>query len=92
MSTLEVHLAKYKPLKGSSYIELPDALKAKGAVINVKNTDEQCFKWAVLKATSNGIMVLFPQLRTVLCCLAPATTSLISLPVVLSPLIYIQMW
>lgn len=50
VSTLEVHLAKYKPLKGSSYIELPDALKAKGAVINVKNTDEQCFKWAVLSA------------------------------------------
>lgn len=34
---------------GSSYIKLPRQLR-KGAVINVKNRDNQCFKWAVLSA------------------------------------------
>jgi len=37
-------------LKGSSYIELPKALKDKKAVINMKNDDEQCFKWCVTRA------------------------------------------
>ena len=47
VSTLQVHLARYTPLKGSSYMELPEKLKLKKALVNVKNTDEQCFKWAV---------------------------------------------
>ena len=50
VSTLEVHLAKYKPLKGSSYLELPKPLALKKAIVNVKNSDEQCFKWAILSA------------------------------------------
>jgi hypothetical protein len=40
----------YKPLKGRSYIELPAVIKKKQAVINVKNDDDMCFKWAVLSA------------------------------------------
>lgn len=35
---------------GSSYIKLPNSLKQKKAIINVKNFDNQCFKWAVLSA------------------------------------------
>ena len=50
VSFLDVHIAKYKPLKGSSYIPLPDALALKKAVVNVKNTDQRCFMWAVLPA------------------------------------------
>ena len=50
VSTLEVHLAKFKPLKGSSYFPLPKALASKKAIVNVKNTDDQCFKWSVLSA------------------------------------------
>jgi hypothetical protein len=46
----ELHLARYKPLKGSSWFDLPPALKRKQAIVNVKNTDQQCFKWAVLSA------------------------------------------
>lgn len=34
---------------GSSYMKLPPSLR-KGAIINVKNLDNQCFKWAVLSA------------------------------------------
>ena len=48
---LEVHMVEYIPLKGSSWIELPEALKGKRAIINMKNEDDQeCFKWAVTRA------------------------------------------
>ena len=49
---LNVYLdfAKYTPLKGSSYIELPKYLKDKKAIVNVKNDDQECLKWALLSA------------------------------------------
>ena len=33
-----------------SYIELPKSISDKKATINVKNNDNECFKWAVLAA------------------------------------------
>ena len=33
---------------GGSYIELPEYIKNKKACVNIKNTDEKCFKWAIL--------------------------------------------
>ena len=48
--SLSVNIAKYAPLKGSSYIELPKYLKDKKAIINVKNEDNKCLKWALLSA------------------------------------------
>ena len=50
VSTLEIHMAKCQPLKGSSYLELPKPLALKKAIVNIKNADEQCFKWAILSA------------------------------------------
>ena len=50
INQLEVNIVKYTPLKGSSYIELPYAIKCKKACVNVKNNDEQCFAYAVLSA------------------------------------------
>eukprot|EP01052_Picozoa_sp_SAG31_P042300 SAG31_NODE_6678_length_1928_cov_2.726627_3_plen_376_part_01 len=47
---LELHADRYKPLVGSSYVELPKKLKDKFAIVNVKNDDNECFKWAVLSA------------------------------------------
>jgi len=47
---LYMERAKYKPLKGSSFIDLPPKIKNKKAIINVKNNDEKCFMWAVLSA------------------------------------------
>ena len=42
---LEIHKVDYKPMKGSSYISLPDFIKAKRAVINIGNRrDNKCFK------------------------------------------------
>ena len=37
--------------RGSSYIPLPEWLAKKGAIINPKNSDMECFKWAVISAT-----------------------------------------
>ena len=34
--------------RGSAYIELPKWIKNKKAVTNLQNTDEECFKWAVI--------------------------------------------
>ena len=34
--------------RGSSYIPLPDWLAAKKAIINPKNLDNRCFKWAII--------------------------------------------
>lgn len=47
---LDVNVYRYDPLRASSYIDLPKFIKNKGAIINVKNDDEMCFKWAVLSA------------------------------------------
>ena len=45
---LEIKIADYTPIYGSSYIELPIELRNKKAILNIKNEDEYCFKWAVL--------------------------------------------
>ena len=46
---LDLNMAKYTPLKGSSYIPLPKKLKTKKAIINIKNSDK-CFMWSILAA------------------------------------------
>ena len=50
ISNLAIHINKYNPMKGSSYIELPEWVKNKNAVVNVKSTDNDCFAWAVWSA------------------------------------------
>ena len=48
--SLDLHTVKFEPLGGSSYIPLPGVLAAKLAIINLKNEDEECFKWAITRA------------------------------------------
>ena len=50
IESLDIHTVKYTPLNGSSYIKLPLALEAKKAIINMKNKDDECFKWCVTRA------------------------------------------
>lgn len=38
----------YNPLRGSSYIPTPKWIERKKATVNVRNTDESCFRWSVL--------------------------------------------
>ena len=47
--SLEIHTVDYKPMKGSSYIPLPDFLMRKKALINMENKDDKCFLWCVLR-------------------------------------------
>ena len=47
---LELHLVDFVPLKGNSWISLPEAICKKKAVINMKNEDNECFKWCVARA------------------------------------------
>ncbi|CAS01108.1 Protein CBG26674 [Caenorhabditis briggsae] len=45
---LRMSQTKIMPLSGSKYIELPDWIKNKKAVVNVQNKDEKCFMWCIL--------------------------------------------
>ncbi|PFX22887.1 hypothetical protein AWC38_SpisGene12595 [Stylophora pistillata] len=47
---LDLHTIEYKPLKGSSYIKLDSCLAKKKAIVNMKNEDDECFKWCVARA------------------------------------------
>ena len=47
---LVLHTTRWDPINAGSYIELPAALKNKKALINMKNQDEKCFMWSVLRA------------------------------------------
>ena len=46
---LEIHIVEYKPMRGGSYIHLPEFIKKKNAIINIKNEDDKCFLWSVLR-------------------------------------------
>ena len=51
IQNLKLHVAEFKTLKGSSYVELPEWVKNKKTVINILNmTDNECFKWCVTRA------------------------------------------
>ena len=46
---LEIHTADFNPMRGSSYIQLPDWIMRKKAILSIKNKDEKCFLWCVLR-------------------------------------------
>ena len=48
--SLDLHTVKYESLGGSSYIPLPKFLAAKKAIINLRNEDDEYFKWAITRA------------------------------------------
>ena len=47
---LVLHTTRWDSVNAGSYIELPPALKNKKAIINMKNQDDKCFLWSVLRA------------------------------------------
>ena len=63
---LDLHIVKYEPLGGCSYIPLPKCLAAKKAINNLKNEDDECFKLAitrVLYPVEKSLNVLITKLR-----------------------------
>lgn len=47
---LSLNINKFNPLRAGSYIELPKQIASRGACVNVQNTDDACFAWAVTSA------------------------------------------
>ena len=47
---LELHTVRYNLLREETHIPLPKELKVKTAIINMKNDDNRCFLWCVLRA------------------------------------------
>ena len=45
-----MHMTRYRPLKGSSYIPLPIRVRSKYTIINVNNKDNTCFMWSIMAA------------------------------------------
>ena len=45
-----LNIVKYKPMSGSSYIQLPNELRnSKKGLINMKNEDNECFRWCHIR-------------------------------------------
>ena len=45
-----MNVTQYKPLNGSSYIELPTELRNPNkGLINIKNKDDECFRWCHIR-------------------------------------------
>ena len=51
--SLDVQMTQFISLRKTSWIPLPAVLDAKKAIINMKNNDNQCFKWCVTRALFN---------------------------------------
>lgn len=44
---LQININKYNPIRGSSYLELPESILKRKAIINIKNNDPYCFLWSL---------------------------------------------
>ena len=49
---MSINIYHYNPLVGNSYIDLPEGLKRKQAMINIKNEDDYCFAYCIAYADS----------------------------------------
>ena len=47
---LDVHFTDFTPLRGSTFLPLPRKITSKKVVINMKNDDDLCFKWSVVRS------------------------------------------
>ena len=47
---MDVDIHQLNLIRGGSYVEFEDWIKNKRAIINPKNNDNECFKWAVIAA------------------------------------------
>ena len=47
---LVINFNIFNPMRGNSYVDLPNFIKKKKACVNVANDDNECFKWAILSA------------------------------------------
>ena len=45
---IDLHVYKFNPLKGGTYVPLPRAISATKGVVNVQNEDNLCFLYSIL--------------------------------------------
>ena len=45
-----INVARYQPMRGGSYMPFPAKLKNKKAVLNIRNRDNECLRWAIRAA------------------------------------------
>ena len=45
---IDLHVYKFNPLKGGTYVPLPRAISGTKGVVNVKNKDNLCFLYSIL--------------------------------------------
>ena len=43
------NIVNYRPLRGKSYIQLPVELNSGKGLINIKNNDNECFRWCHIR-------------------------------------------
>lgn len=55
VTSLEIHLNRYKTLGGLSYIKLPSKIAKEKAILNIKNKDEECFRSGMFSDTSTQL-------------------------------------
>ena len=48
INAVNLNIARYNPIRGSSYIPTPVGLVSKKALVNVQNQDQNCFLYSVL--------------------------------------------
>ena len=48
--SLDIHFTDFIPLRGSTFLPLPRKIRDRKAVFNMKNDDDQCFKWSVTRS------------------------------------------
>jgi len=53
IDTLQLRINIVKPLKEGMYLDLPEYIKDKRTIINIKNNDNKCFKYAILSKFNN---------------------------------------
>ena len=58
---IDVDFHQLNLTRGSSYLPLPDWLMKKKAIINPRNEDQECFKWAVSAASRWEDIYRFPS-------------------------------
>ena len=55
--SLQLSLCHLDPLRANAFVPLPNWIQTRGAVVNIRGTGNDCFKWAVL-ADANGDRML----------------------------------
>ena len=59
--SMDINIHQLNLTRGSSYLPLPDWLTRKKAIINPKNEDRECFKWAVMAALEFQNIESYPE-------------------------------